>query len=160
MVDDPQPFRIRRAWLPITLAVVCVLYFAGVLLLAATNREVTGVTSQQLALGGLALFVVTILVEIPFFMRRRSPRAAPEPAPMMEDLQDEPVEAEAPRIAAQTWDDEKRVTTEQQQGMTVLEYSRPAKSRHRGAVYTKAYVPVAKEWVLRIETLVAEGRDL
>lgn len=164
MADDSRPFRIRRAWLPFTLAVVSVLYFAVVLFLASTNREVTGVTNDQLAWGGVALFVVALLVEIPFFFRRRAPRAAPEslsePEPLPEDLQDEPLEAEAPQMAMPGWDDEKRVTTEQQQGMTVLEYSRPAKSRHRGAVYTKAYVPVTKEHVLRIETLVAEGADL
>ncbi|GEM_PF-5654376 len=163
MADDSRPFRIRRAWLAFTLAAICVLYFAAVLLLAATNRVVQGVTNEQLALGGALLFLVAIVVEIPFFLRRRGPRpqpAAEEPAPLSQDFQDEPLEAEAPLMAMETWDDEKRLTTEQQQGMTVLEYSRPAKSRHRGAVYTKAYVPVTKEFVLRVETLVAEGGDL
>jgi hypothetical protein len=163
MADDPQPFRIRRAWLPFTLAVLCVLYFAGVLFLAATNRTISGVDNDQLALGGAALFVVTLLVQIPFFLRRRPKRApAPqeEPEPMPEDMQEEPLEVEAPRMEMERWDDEVRLTTEQQQGMVVLEYSRPAKSRHRGAVYTKAYVPVTKEHVLRVETLAAEGSDL
>lgn len=160
MADDARPFRMRTAWLPITLAVICVLYFAFVLWLVATNREVSGLSNTTLALLGIVLFVVTIVVQIPFFLRRPAPRAAPEPAPMRDDMQDEPMATEAPRILADNVDDERRITDEEKQGMKVLEYSRPAKSRHKGAVYTKDYVPVAKEWVLRVETLVADVADL
>lgn len=156
---DARPFRMRRAWPVWTLLAISVLYFAFVLVLVGRNLEVSGVSTGTLALVGLALFVVTALVAIPFFLRRpdaRLPPPAPEPEPLG-DMQDEPTEA--PRMAP-VWDDELKRTAEQQQGMTVLEYSRPAKSQHRGGVYTKAYVPVTKEFVLRVETLVADGRDL
>jgi hypothetical protein len=159
VADDARPFRMRSAWLPITLFVISVVYFAVVLLLVATNQAIGGVDNDQLALGGIALFVLSILVAIPYFLRRTSPKPRVEPEPLMDDMQDEPMAAsDAPRFTG--WDDETRTTSEEKQGMKVLEYSRPAKSRHRGAVYTKDYVPVAKEWVLRVETMVAEGADL
>ncbi len=163
MADDARPFRMRSAWLPIALFILSVVYFGVVLFLVATNQQVGGVDNDTLALGGVALFVLTILVAIPYFLRRKAPKPrapAPEPAPMMDDMQEEPMASEAPRILGNAWDDETRTTSEEKQGMRVLEYSRPAKSRHRGAVYTKDYVPVAKEWVLRVETMVAEGADL
>lgn len=50
---------------------------------------------------------------------------------------------------------EMQVREESWQGMRVLEYSAPAKSRNRGAAYVSAYVPVTKEDVLRVETLAA-----
>jgi len=83
---------------------------------------------------------------------------APAPAPQAE-WQAAPAPT-APVMMGAPADDEKLVTGEMQQGLTVLEYSAPAKSRHRGAVYSKTYVPVTKEHVLRVETLAAEGADL
>lgn len=167
MTDDERPFRMRRAWFPITLAVVCVLYFVFVGWLVATNRELAGVSNNTLAVAGLALAIVTLLVEVPYFLRRAPPRAAPPPPPSVEepptyrdDLQEEPAPLEAPMRVPTLWDDETRRTTEERQGLRVLEYSAPPKSRHKGAVYTKDYVPVSKEWVLRVETMVAEPRDL
>ena len=105
-----------------------------------------------LVLSGLAVFLLVAIVEIPFFLRRRPPKA-PEPE---REWQDEPPEP-PPTVA---WDDEKLATDESQQGLRVLEYSAPAKSRNRGAVYAKTYVPVTKEHVLRIETMAAEPREL
>ena len=54
---------------------------------------------------------------------------APEPSPMQASP-----DWSAPPAAAAPGDDETLVTTESQQGLRVLEYSAPAKSRHRGAV--------------------------
>lgn len=154
MTATSRPFVIplRRRWVLAILPVICLLYFVVVMFLVMTGRKVGGLTNDQLALGGAALFLLTFLVEIPFFLRRKGPRPEAPDEPL--DLQDEPPEAAAPE------DDETLVTTETQQGLRVLEYSRPAKSRHKGAVYAKAYVPVTKEHVLRVETLAAEGADL
>lgn len=162
MTETVRPFVIplRRRWGLLILPVLCLLYFAGVIALAVLELAVTGIPMDLLVLGGAGLFLLTVLVELPFFLRRRRPRARTladaEPAYDAPDLQDEPPEPRA-RLPA---DDELVVTSEQQQGLRVLEYSRPGKSRHRGAVYAKTYVPVTKEFVLRVETLAAEGRDL
>jgi hypothetical protein len=154
-------FRIRSAWPFYVLAGVATLYFVLVVYLAA--NPVSGLDLDVLALAGLVFFAILIVLAFLFMGRRKLPRpppAANEPALLREDMQDEPLESEAPRMAAQAWNDELVRTTEQQQGLTVLEYSRPPKSQHRGAVYAKAYVPVTKEFVLRIEVLVADGADL
>jgi hypothetical protein len=157
MAAPHRPFVIplRRRWVLAILPALCILYFLVVLVLAVQGTKVKGVTTDQLVLGGAALFLVTFLVEIPFFLRRRGARDDGPDAPYEPlDLQDEPPEAS---VRA---DDEVALTSESQQGLRVLEYSRPAKSRHKGAVYAKTYVPVTKEHVLRVETLAAEGRDL
>ena len=156
MVENPRPFVIplRRRWVLAILPVVCLFYFAAILYVALRGLKIRGASMDLLVLVGAALFVVTFLVEIPFFLRRRGPRPE-EPEPRV-DFQDEPLEP----VSRVREDDEVLVTAEQQQGLRVLEYSRPAKSRHKGAVYAKTYVPVTKEHVLRVETLAAEGRDL
>ena len=164
--DDAREFVIpvRRRWKLWILPTLAILYFVLVVLLAIFHLEVTGISTDALVFLGLGLFVVTILVEFPFLMRRRSREA--EPAPMGEPMapagewQAAPVASAAPVMMAARGDDEKLVTGEMQQGLRVLEYSAPAKSRHKGAVYAKTYVPVNKEHVLRVENLAAEGADL
>ena len=159
MAENPRPFVIplRRRWVLAILPVLCLLYFAAVVTIILRDLKVQGVSTDLLVLVGAALFLLTVLVEIPFFFRRRAPRAdGPEDAYPPIDLQDEPPEP----VARAPVDDELVVTAEPQQGLRVIEYSRPAKSRHKGAVYAKTYVPVTKEHVLRVETLAAEGRDL
>lgn len=154
MAEPSRPFLIpvRRRWTLWILPVLALVYFAVVVALAVLNYKVQGVTMEMLALGGVAFFALVILIELPFFLRRRvrEPRAeeAPE-APFAE-----------PEGAPPAVDDEIVMTSETQQGMRVAEYSRPAKSRHPGAVYAKTYVPVTKDVVVRVETLVAEGADL
>lgn len=158
---DERPFRLRRAWPFWILLGVSLAAFAFLAWLVGSNSVVEGVPTSTLALVVSVLFVVTLLVAIPYFRRVPDDAPAPEaePAPV-QDYQDEPAPLESAPSPREAWDDELRRTSEQQQGMSVLEYSSPAKSKHRGGVYTKAYVPVAKEYVLRVETLVAEGRDL
>lgn len=168
MTENPRPFVIplRRRWGLVILPVLCLLYFAGVMVLVVLNMRIDGVSNELLALGGAALFGLTLLIELPFFLRRRRPRAEPEETMGAVDegtafqggFQDEPAEPRA-RVRAPV-DDEAVLTTESQQGLRVIEYSRPAKSRHKGSVYAKTYVPVTKEHVLRVETLAAEPRDL
>lgn len=152
-MEDERPFLIpvKRRWTLLILPILAFLYFAFVLWLGVTRTTVRGVSTDVLVLAGLALFLLVAIVEIPFFLRRR-PKA--EPAP---DWQDEPAEPLAPPMLR---DDEKLTTDETQQGLRVLEYSAPAKSRNRGAVYAKTYVPVTKEHVLRVETMAAEPHEL
>lgn len=162
MTENPRPFVIplRRRWGLLILPVLCLLYFAAVVALVVMDLAVTGVPTRWLVMGGAALFLVTIVVEVPFFLRRRPRRAKAEEPDYVADLQDEPPEPDAPLAPRVKADDELVITSEQQQGLRVIEYSKPAKSRHRGAVFAKTYVPVTKEHVLRVETLAAEGRDL
>lgn len=144
-------FVLRARWPLYILPVLALAYFVGVLVLIATDNHLKGVSNDALALAGVVVFLVVALIELPFLFRRREPRPEPAgPAPAGDAIA-------APRARI---DDEYLVTSEEQQGLKVLEYSTPAKSRHHGAVYTKAYVPVTKEHVLRIETLAAEGAEL
>jgi hypothetical protein len=150
---------VRRRWTLWILPVLAILYFLMVVALVVTNQKLMkGVTNEMLAYGGVGLFAVVFLVEIPFFLKRKAKLDATlEPADReWQDEAPEPMSA-APRAAL---DDEHVLTGETQQGMRVLEYSRPAKTQNKGAVYAKTYVPVTKEFVLRIETLAAERADL
>ncbi|HWH08303.1 MAG TPA: hypothetical protein VNX21_03820 [Candidatus Thermoplasmatota archaeon] len=155
-MEDERPFLIpvKRRWTLLILPVLALVYFAFVVWLGATRTTVRGVPMDYLVLGGLAFFLLVAVVELPFFLRRRPPKAAPPPE--RAEWQDEPPEP----VAAPARDDERLTTDETQQGMRVLEYSAPAKSRNRGAVYAKTYVPVTKEHVLRVETLAAEPAEL
>lgn len=154
MADATRPFVIpvRRPWLLLILPAIALLYFLAVVLLNVFDYEVKGVTNEMLALSGVGLFALVIVVELPFLLRRRAKRAPRAKAP-------EPTEA--PMDASRNgWDDELLATSESQQGLQVLEYSSPAKSRNSNAVYTKTYVPVSGAHVLRIESLVADASDL
>lgn len=157
MADADRPFviTVRRRWLLLLLPILALLYFAAVVTLNVLDYRIQGVTNQMLALGGLGLFVVVILIELPFFFRRSAPRA---PRPRAEPAgAGAPASPAGPRVA---WNDELLITQESQQGLRVLEYSNPAKRQNPSAVYTKTYVPVSAAHVLRIETLVAEPTDL
>lgn len=159
--------RVKRTWMLLILPILALLYFVVVVAVVATKYDTGSVTYEMLVWGGLGLFALVILVELPLFLRRKvRTQAAPpfEAEPAVAVAEAEPyAPTPAATIAvpvATAWDDEKLVTSEVQQGLTVLEYSSPAKSRHKNAVYTKAYVPVSKQHVLRVETLAAEGADL
>ena len=148
---------LRRRWPLLVLAFLAVVYFVLVVALIATDNHLKGVSNDTLAFIGVGIFVVLALVMFLYALRRRGPG----PAPIAErTLQDEPAEAIAAAPKARYHADEYLVTPEAQQGLKVLEYSAPAKSRHHGAVYAKAYVPVTKEHVLRVETLAAEGAEI
>lgn len=149
---EPRQFLIpvKRRWTLWILPILAALYFVVVVILGVRNQRIQGVDLDMLALGGAAFFVLVVLIELPFFLKRRPKRAKPEPETPF-------APAEAAPLAD---DDELLMTSESQQGMRVAEYSRPAKSRHPGAVYAKTYVPVTKDVVVRVETLIAEGADL
>lgn len=156
MADEARPFLIsvRRRWLLWILPIIAALYFIAVLVLVIGDWRIRGVTNDMLVLGGLGLFALVILIELPFLIRRRAPRA---PKPKKE----KPAKAVAVAEAAPSaWDDELVITSEAVQGMRVLEYSAPAKSANPHGVYTKTHVPVTQTDVVRVETLVAEQGDL
>lgn len=153
MADEERPFLIsvRRRWTLWILPVLATLYFLTVILLNVLDYEIAGVGMDMLVLVGVALFVIVLLIELPFLLRRRAKREPePEPAPIGEPL----------AASRNGWDDELLITPESQQGLQVIEYSRPAKSRHSNAVFTKTYVPVSGAHVLRVETLAADAADL
>jgi hypothetical protein len=158
--------RVRRPWMLLLLPILALLYFVAVLVVAANNYDV-GVPQDLLVWVGVGLFALVILVEVPYFFQRgpRAPKAASaeavaEAEPVAEAMPYAPPAYVAPIESSAQWDDERLTTTEVQQGLTVIEWSQPAKSRHRNAVFTKAYVPVTKQHVLRVETLAAEGSEL
>ena len=157
MSDDDRPFviQVRRPWTLLILPVLALLYFLAVVVLNILDYEIEGVTNEMLALVGVAFFLLVILVELPFFLRRKRKAArpaAPDPAPA--------VAAPVGAASRNGWDDEFLTTGESQQGLRVVEYSAPAKSRNSNAVYTKTYVPVSGAHVLRVESLVADAGDL
>ena len=156
MADEDRPFviTVRRQWTLWILPAIAAIYFLAIVLLNILNYRIKGVSDEMLVLGGLGLFVLVILVELPFFLRRRRPKA-PKPAKVKASAAAAPMDA-----SLNGWDDELMITTESQQGLQVLEYSAPAKSRNANAVYTKTYVPVSGAHVLRIETLAADSTEI
>lgn len=152
MADEFRPFviKVRRRWLLWILPVLALLYFVAVIVLTVLDYRIKGVTTEMLVLTGVGLFILVMLIELPFLMRRSASRARKVKAT--------PSAATAPTNGRV--DDELMTTEELQQGMLVLEYSAPAKSRNKNAVYTKTYVPVSTAHVLRIETAVADAADL
>lgn len=156
MADEERPFLIdvRRRWTLWILPVLAAIYFIAVILLNVLDYTIDGIDMQTLVLAGVVLFVFVMLVQLPFFLRRRARRPeAPPPAPA-------PAAAPLAASSRNGWDDELVTTSESQQGLRVVEYSAPAKSRNRNAVFTKTYVPVSGAHVLRIETLAADASDL
>jgi hypothetical protein len=155
MQDEFRPFviEVRRRWTLWILPILAALYFLAVLLLEILDYRIKGVSTGMLALVGVGLFVLVMLIEIPFLFRRGAPRE-PKPAKVKKAA------AAAASAPAGRGDDELLITEETQQGLQVLEYSNPAKSRSPNAVYTKTYVPVTKEHVMRIETAVADASDI
>lgn len=152
-MEDERPFLIplRRRWVLLVGPVLAILYFVVLVALVSTGAVVKNVSTDTLVLIGMVLFILVILAEVPFLLRRR----ASAPAPPV-DLQDEPPEP----AAVDAPDDERLVTPEVQHGLVVIEYSAPAKSRTTGALYAKTYVPVTKGHVLRVETLTARADEL
>ena len=156
MADEERPFLIpvRRRWLLWILPSIAALYFLVVILLNILDYTVEGVSNDVLVLTGVALFVLVILVELPFFLRRGAERPAeqaPDPMALLDP---------SSSSSRNGWDDELIITNERQQGLLVVEYSSPAKSQHRNSVFTKTYVPVSGAHLLRIESLVADSSDL
>lgn len=154
MTDEERPFliQVQRRWKLWILPVIAVLYFILIITLAVMDLKIEGVPMEYLVLGGLGLFILVMIVELPLLWRRRAPRPA--------RVKTAPMSATPEAASRNGWDDELSITAETQQGMQVLEYSAPAKSRNRNSVYTKTYVPVTGAQVLRIESLVADASDL
>lgn len=157
MADPDRAFVIpvRRRWLLWILPTLALVYFLVVLALVLGDYTIDGVDNATLAMAGAGLFLLVALIQVPFLFRRRV-RAPPPPT---ESWTDEPPAPAAPAARAPA-DDEIILTDETTQGLRVIEYSRPAKSLNRNAVYTKTHVPVSQAHVVRVETLVAEASDL
>jgi hypothetical protein len=155
MADEPREFliRVERPWKLWILPGIAILYFVLILAMAILRIEFRSVSTDALVYAGAVLFVVVILIELPFFLRRRVRVEEPEPSPYAPESA-----AAGPLVGA--GDHEALATSESQQGLRVLEFSAPPKSQNRGSVYAKTYVPVTKEHVLRVETLAAEPSEL
>lgn len=155
MVEKRFVVPVRRRWTLFILPALALLYFLAIVVLAALNYEVAGVSMEYLVLGGAALFGVVLLVELVLLLRRKAKTEEP--------VEEVPVEDVAPVVPLRRdviRDDEYRTTTQSAQGLQVLEYSWPGKSLHRGAVYAKTALPVTKEHVLHVETLAAHPHEL
>lgn len=150
---------VERRWTLLILPILALLYFLAVVTLAALDRTIEGLGTETLVLIGAGLFGLVLLVELPFLFKK-TVRIDDDQAAVLGATPVEAVPAYAPAPARVERDDEARGTNETAQGMKVIEYSRPAKSRNRGSVYAKTMVPVTKEHVLRVETLAAEPREL
>ena len=155
MADESRPFviEVKRRWLLAILPILATIYFIAVIVLNVADYDIQGVSDDLLVLGGVAFFVLVMLIELPFFLRRSAPKPArAKPTPAAAPMRDVSSNGSV--------DDEYVITEEQQQGLQVLEYSAPAKSRNVNVVYTKTYVPVSQAHVIRVETAVADAADI
>lgn len=152
MADESRPFviEVKRRWLLAILPILATLYFVAVVLLTLLDYRIQGVTTDMLVFAGIGIFVLVMLIEFPFFLRRRRPKAPRARRAAKAAAQPETVE----------WDDEYLATDEEQQGLRVLEYSAPAKSQNTNTVFTKTYVAVTSAHVMRIETAVADATEI
>ncbi|HET6315335.1 MAG TPA: hypothetical protein VFG86_02675 [Chloroflexota bacterium] len=143
-------FRARRSRVPLTAFVIGLLYFIWVALLATNVIALPGlehyISVQDWAVFGAVLMILLLVVLVVWSSRSR-------------DRVEEVYEAPATRGAQPSWEaDELVVTAEAWKGLRVLEYSRPPKSDAPAAVYTKCYVPLDGQFVLRVEDRIAEAR--
>lgn len=167
-----------KLWIPPVLAV---LYFAFVLTVLIGQWDLRIANQEEvLVIGGLAVFGVLAVWELLLLPGRRAkkskarrgrspPPRAREPVESEPDDEDAinayapPPAAERPAAApsrAQGLDAELVDTGESRNGLAVLEVSVPPKSRHRGAIYSKAFIVVDDRFVLRVEDLVADREEL
>ncbi|MHB8587022.1 MAG: hypothetical protein ACYDDF_14430 [Thermoplasmatota archaeon] len=145
-----------RSWVIWTLPVIATLYFIWVLAVFMQYVRTPSVAFDTWVNGGLALFVIIIVVELLLLIRRK---------PAMDAMAETSEEVAIPPYAAPTapappGDAEVRATGEQYKGMKVVEVSLPPKSQNRGGIYAKAFVEVSPEIVLRVESLVAGREDV
>lgn len=131
--------------------VVATLYFLIVVALGVNLVAIPALTRvadlPTLALVGAALFGLFILVLLVQLVRGRQREEARQ-------VQASAVAVPAP--ARRRGEDEYVVTSDEHQGLRVIEYSHPPKSQNKGAVYAKCLVPVSREFVLRVEELIAK----
>lgn len=156
MADESRPFVIdvKRRWLLAILPLLATIYFIAVIVLRVRGFTIEGVSDETLVYGGVGFFILVMLIELPFFLRRSAPRRVrPAKVAAQKDAAGEP--SNNGHI-----DDEYVITEERQQGLQVLEYSAPPKSRNANAVYTKTYVAVSQAHVVRVETVVADATDI
>jgi len=167
----------RRFWLNVprgflwgVLAVV-LLYFVWLVLIAGRivviRRRTQFIDPVVWVWVGLGVFGLALLLGVLSIIPSRGRGAAgPRDEQPLEAIPAAASGYEAPPPMASSashrvrGDVELRVANEDYKGKRVLELSTPPKSVNRGAVYAKAYVPVDEAYVLRIEDLVAERRDV
>ena len=163
--------KMKSPWTALAIPIVATLYVGWVVLLASGKTATPGIPLVQWVYGGLALLVVLLFWGW-LLTLRRSPRVkkakakkvkAQEP---VQELQTEdlvPEETAAPvSIPVRNLDRpyELVYAGEEYKGRQVLEISIPPKSANRGAVYTKTYVPVAEDLVVRVEDLAEDANRL
>src|SRR5688500_4292659 len=105
-MDEPREFVIpvQRRWTLWILPTLAILYFLAVIAMAVLRIEIRGLPTQYLVYAGVAFFLLVIVIEFPFFLRRRV--RAEEPEPLAEnEWQAEPGEPMMER------DDEKLITS-------------------------------------------------
>src|ERR1051325_9701490 len=82
-MDEPREFVIpvQRRWTLWILPTLAILYFLVVLALAVLRIEIRGLPSQYLVLAGVAFFLLGMVIQLPFFLRRSIRAQEPEPFP-------------------------------------------------------------------------------
>lgn len=149
-----------RSWALWFIPVIATIAFVWILLVALGQVRTPSVPIATWATVGGVLFGVLLLLLILLMIPRRD-RAAEELAAASEIPAETVVPyAPPPRPTTTKIEAEFVATGEQWKGMRVLEVSLPPKSRNKGGVYAKSYVPITGELVLRVEDLVADRRDV
>ncbi|HVL88111.1 MAG TPA: hypothetical protein VM681_08945 [Candidatus Thermoplasmatota archaeon] len=138
----------------VAMLVVATVYFLfvlalGINLLAVPALQRT-VSLADFVLAGSVLFMLIIVAFLVLLVRGRGASAA------QAAISGAPTAV--PTVVRRRGDDEYVVTNDEFQGMRVLEYSHPPKSKNQGAIYAKALVPVTREYVLRVEEIIAQER--
>lgn len=164
--EAPRPFviSVERTWKLYVLPVVALLYFIAIITLVVMGvSDVYAIPLEMFVWAGVILFAVVLLIQLPFLFKRRARKEVEAPVDVVEEPAYAPESSpafELPMAESEVRDDEYFLTDETHKGLRVMEYSQPAKSMYRGAVYSKTMVPVTKEHTLRIENLAAEPHEL
>jgi hypothetical protein len=154
MATPTQTRQGRGRALPAAVLLIALVYFVWVALLGmriiALPALEPGIRPADWANFGILLLLILLAILIlDAMVAKRRAEALPVNA-----------SAAAPaQVAPRTAEDELLVTAEEWNGRRLLEYSRPAKSAHPVAVYTKCVVPIDARYAIRVEDLIAEARD-
>ncbi|MBI4394117.1 MAG: hypothetical protein HY556_10045 [Euryarchaeota archaeon] len=130
------------------LALVVFLVVVGINSGIIDSRAIGNVPFETYVYGGTAVMAVLLVAEMILLLQRAAePEAvetALEPIPLV-DKRDELGELV--------------LTQDNHQGRQVVEYSRPPKSRNKGAIYVKTFIELDGKYVLRAEEMIAEEKQ-
>jgi hypothetical protein len=139
---------------PLILIVLPVIALVVFLTVVAINsgiidaRSIGNVPFETYVYGGSAVMAILLIAELILLLQRpaesEAVETAIEPIPLV-DKRDELGEIV--------------LTQDTHQGRQVVEYSRPPKSRNKGAIYVKTFIELDGKHVLRAEEMIAEEKQ-